>query len=84
MLDQVRFQMARELLASDIALDDIAAKLGYSAVTPFMRTFRRWSGTTPGRWRRALRGEPGQPTVDPFGHPHYIGEREGLLVTMPE
>ena len=83
-LDQVRFQMARELLASDIALDDIAAKLGYSAVTPFMRTFRRWSGTTPGRWRRALRGESGQRTVDPLGHLHSIGKREGLLVTMPE
>ena len=34
MLDDVRFQVARELLASDIALDDIAATLGYSTVTP--------------------------------------------------
>ena len=56
MLDDVRFQVARELLASDIALDDIAATLGYSTVTPFMRTFRRWSGTTPGRWRGMVRG----------------------------
>ena len=55
-LDGVRFQVARELLASDIALDDIAATLGYSTVTPFMRTFRRWSGTTPGRWRGMVRG----------------------------
>ena len=54
-LDQVRFQVARELLASDITLDDIAATLGYAAVTPFMRTFRRWSGTTPGRWRSETR-----------------------------
>ena len=64
-LDDVRFQVARELLASDIALDDIAATLGYSTVTPFMRTFRRWSGTTPGRWRGMVRGESSIP-VQPF------------------
>ena len=59
-LDQVRFQVARELLTSDITLDDIAATLGYAAVTPFMRTFRRWSGTTPGRWRSEARRQPHQ------------------------
>jgi AraC-like DNA-binding protein len=55
-LDDVRFEVSRDLLAnSDIHLDDIAATLGYAAVTPFMRTFRRWSGTTPGQWRRSAR-----------------------------
>ena len=58
-LDEVRFEIARELLAnSNVHLDDVAATLGYAAVTPFMRTFRRWSGTTPGQWRRSLRAEP--------------------------
>jgi AraC-like DNA-binding protein len=53
-LDQVRFDVARHLLAeSSIALDDVAATLGYAGVSPFMRTFRRWAGTTPGQWRRA-------------------------------
>ena len=33
--------------------DDIAATLGYAAVTPFRRTFRRWSGTTPVQWPAA-------------------------------
>lgn len=57
-LDEVRFDIARELLAnSNVHLDDIAATLGYAAVTPFMRTFRRWSGTTPGQWRRSVRAE---------------------------
>ena len=52
-LDQVRFDIARQLLAtSDVSLDDIAATLGYAGVSPFMRTFRRWAGETPGRWRR--------------------------------
>ncbi len=55
-LDQVRFDIARDLLSNSNAhLDDIAATLGYAAVTPFMRTFRRWSGMTPGQWRRSLR-----------------------------
>ena len=56
-LDEVRFEVARQLLAgSGIALDDVAATLGYSGVCPFMRAFRRWSGTTPGRWRRDAAG----------------------------
>ena len=55
-LDEVRFDIARDLLSnSNVHLDDIAATLGYAAVTPFMRTFRRWSGTTPGQWRRSVR-----------------------------
>lgn len=55
-LDDVRYEVSRDLLAnSNIHLDDIAATLGYAAVTPFMRTFRRWSGTTPGQWRRGAR-----------------------------
>ena len=53
-LDQVRYDVARHLLSeSNIALDDVAATLGYAGVSPFMRTFRRWAGTTPGKWRRA-------------------------------
>lgn len=53
-LDQVRFGVARQLLsASEIPLDDVAAALGYAGVSPFMRSFQRWAGTTPGRWRRA-------------------------------
>jgi len=55
-LDEVRFEIAQDLLSnSNVHLDDIAATLGYAAVTPFMRTFRRWSGTTPGQWRRSVR-----------------------------
>jgi AraC-like DNA-binding protein len=53
-LDQVRFGVARQLLsASEVPLDDVAATLGYAGVSPFMRSFQRWTGTTPGRWRRA-------------------------------
>jgi AraC-like DNA-binding protein len=56
-LDAVRFAAARELLgSSDIPFDDVAATLGYAGVSAFMRTFNRWAGTTPGRWRRMTRG----------------------------
>ena len=52
MLDTVRLDLARQLLSeSNIALDEVAAVLGYSGISPFMRTFRRWTGTTPNRWR---------------------------------
>ena len=56
-LDEIRYAVARQLLSdTGAALDDIAASLGYSGVCPFMRSFRRWSGTTPGRWRREAAG----------------------------
>jgi AraC-like DNA-binding protein len=59
-LDEVRFEVARELLDDHaIALDDIAAALGYAGVSPFMRTFRRWTGTTPGQWRRSAAARGG-------------------------
>jgi AraC-like DNA-binding protein len=52
-LDRVRFEVAQQLLAETrLAIDDVAAALGYASISPFMRSFRRWSGTTPGQWRR--------------------------------
>ncbi len=52
-LDEVRFEVARQHLCySELSLDDIAASLGYAGVSPFMRTFHRWTGITPGQWRR--------------------------------
>lgn len=52
-LDDVRCESARQLLCySEVALDDIAASLAYAGVSPFMRSFRRWTGVTPGRLRR--------------------------------
>lgn len=70
-LDEVRFEVARQLLSySRVALDDIAASLGFAGVSPFMRTFRRWTGMTPGRWRREAvlrRPDFEGPPRDPFG-----------------
>jgi AraC-like DNA-binding protein len=64
-LDDVRFEVARELLgASYIGLDDIAAALGYAGVSPFMRAFRRWTGQTAAEWRRGVQRPE---TSDPRG-----------------
>ncbi len=61
-LDDVRYQVARDLLANtEVPLDDIAATLGYAGLTPFMRSFRRWSNATPGQWRRMMQGHHGAP-----------------------
>ena len=71
-LDEVRFSVARQFLAtSDICLDDVAASLGYAAVNSFIRTFHRWAGTAPGRWRRDARStfpQSGRGQPNPFAH----------------
>ena len=55
-LEDVRFEAARQLLgATHLALDDVAAALGYAGVSPFTRAFRRRSGVAPGQWRQAVR-----------------------------
>ncbi|MCR9217014.1 MAG: chloride channel protein [bacterium] len=55
LVDDVRRQRARELLANPRQrVGDIAAALGFLDPTSFVRSFRRWYGTTPGRYRREL------------------------------
>jgi len=52
-LDASRYLVSRQLLIqTDTTLDDIAASLGYSDASAFSRAFKRWSGTTPARWRK--------------------------------
>jgi AraC-like DNA-binding protein len=52
-LDGVRAEVACQLLeGTSTSLDDVASTLCYASVSPFMRAFRRWTGVTPGQWRR--------------------------------
>lgn len=52
-LDGVRAGVASQLLeGTNTSLDDVASTLCYASVSPFMRAFRRWTGVTPGQWRR--------------------------------
>lgn len=65
LLDGVRFRESAQLLEqSDLTVEQIALRLGYSSPANFSRAFRRWSGHAPGAYRRteALRGWSPAPT----------------------
>jgi AraC-like DNA-binding protein len=52
LVDEVRFEIARQLLAqSNMDVREVAATLDYADASAFTRAFRRWSGTTPAEWR---------------------------------
>jgi AraC-like DNA-binding protein len=52
-LDTVRFTVAKEMLEdSRVAIPEIATALGYSDYVSFTRAFKRWTGNTPGAWRK--------------------------------
>ncbi|WP_164018486.1 AraC family transcriptional regulator [Pyxidicoccus trucidator] len=56
LLDEVRHESARRLLAStDLDASEVAFLLGYEELNSFVRAFHGWEGTTPGRWRGAER-----------------------------
>lgn len=57
LLDELRSKRAMELImTTDHTLDEIAGRLGYSDVANFSRAFRRWTGRSPGSFRRAPEG----------------------------
>lgn len=56
LLDEVRFEFAQELLeSSSLDVHEIGLRLDYADASTFSRAFRRWSGTTPARWRAISR-----------------------------
>ena len=55
--DEVRYAAARELLLlGPLGLTDIAITLDCASASSFVHSFRRWSGQSPGEWRRRQRG----------------------------
>jgi len=57
LVDEVRFEIAQQMLeTSDMEVSAIAALLDYATASAFTRAFRRWSGTTPSRWRATQTG----------------------------
>lgn len=52
LLDDDRRDRALALLEGDVPLQRVADLLGYSDVANFTRAFRRWTGTSPGHYRR--------------------------------
>jgi AraC-like DNA-binding protein len=54
--DAVRCSLARELLQqTQLPLHEIASTLGFAEASAFVRAFRSWAGSTPGRWRAQQR-----------------------------
>ena len=53
LLDQVRSDLAqRHLRESHLSITDVAFLLGYSEPSVFVRSFKKWTGQTPGAFRR--------------------------------
>ncbi|HBQ12172.1 MAG TPA: hypothetical protein DEF51_13805 [Myxococcales bacterium] len=53
LLDETRREVAEQLLRQDgVSIAGAAYLLGYSEVSAFHRAFKRWTGLTPGRFRR--------------------------------
>jgi len=51
--DTVRGQLAEGYLADPtVSIAEVAFMLGFSDQSSFNRAFRRWTGESPGRWRR--------------------------------
>lgn len=54
LLDEVRHEAALHAVGQTArALNDIAQSLGFAEASTFYRAFQRWTGMTPGRWRKA-------------------------------
>jgi AraC-like DNA-binding protein len=53
LLDEVRLGLALQCLTnSDFTVQDIAFLLGYSETAAFSRAFKRWTGQSPGQYRK--------------------------------
>lgn len=55
-LDELRQELAEHyLLRSDLAIQDIACYLGFTESRSFHRSFKSWTGQTPGEFRESRR-----------------------------
>lgn len=60
MVDECRFRIAAALLReTDLSVQEIAARVGYSTPGSFARAFSRWAGQPPRAFRRATASEKG-------------------------
>lgn len=50
--EHMRKELACSYLSAGVSVGEVAFLLGYAEVPPFHRAFRRWTGQTPGDWKR--------------------------------
>lgn len=54
-LNQMRIRRTKEMLAdANLKINDISARVGYQNVNSFIRMFKRYSGMTPGEYRKKI------------------------------
>lgn len=53
--DRVRLEHAQTALHAGCSIEEVAQQLGFASPGSFSRTFRRWVGMPPERWRRTSR-----------------------------
>lgn len=59
LVDRVRAEKARALVHDEhLSLAEVAFRLGFSDVSSFSRSFRRWTGVSPGRYRLLKQPDP--------------------------
>jgi AraC-like DNA-binding protein len=74
LIDAARCRIAcADLLATNKSMRALAAQLGFSETSAFHRAFRRWTGTTPGEYRRATRPRPQGGGAPPRREPQSPG-----------
>jgi AraC-like DNA-binding protein len=57
LVDQIRCELAQgHLRHPGLSVTDVAFMLGYSEASAFHRAFRRWTGRSPGDFRKAELG----------------------------
>ncbi len=55
LLEQIRQKQAEHYLSkTDLCLGEIAFLLGYSEQSPFQKAFKRWTGESPGNFRKKM------------------------------
>ncbi len=50
-LDDTRREISEAELARGASATEVALLLGFSEVSTFHRAFKRWTGSTPAKWR---------------------------------
>ncbi len=74
--EAVAGQLAAEYLTDpSVSISEVAFLLGFSDQSSFHRAFRRWTGESPGRWRRHARREDRR---HPDGARDAMGSRSSL------
>lgn len=54
LLDEAKHQRATDLLLEGAKIESVARELGYADIGSFLRAFRRWTGMTPGEFRKRV------------------------------